>query len=530
MKVRKSDAFLIISSSYLGADDDILSVYKQAAKYYNAQVIHLGPTASQKEINDFKKVKKLAEAINSRIHFLEGAALKKAEDSLDEKENDLELMTLSEAERVKKLVKVFGKVKFVTTPDLCLSRDFSKDYSKNAEHIQDGIELSKYLFLSPIPPSGERTTRSPITSISIDFLKTLGRSWIVPHPVPIIECFPRPGLNEAHSYYTVGCLRHAAKPTMTRDQYKIGHMPCAILVLVDRANGEYHAKQLHIDYLNDKRADEKDIVVIDDGIVFSENGWKEVKSCDKASMSTDDHVPFTHPGQLGCLRAVNMKHKPETFINGGDAADFDTISHHNEERFGERENKRIATDLYNLRLLLDAQTSCPSIKNKIIIDSNHHEWITDFVMKNPALIGLLDWRTLAKERFSDWKVIIRSEGEQEIYSFGDFTIRHGDKEGGVKKGERVSPNGKYICGHWHRYGAYKRSVMLGCGAMLGPRYIGGQINAWQSQFATLTKYKEIAAVSPKIVLHDNEKKVSRVAYRGEIIEVEWYAIFGKNPN
>lgn len=529
MKIRKSEAYLVISSVYLGADQDILNIYKQVAKFYKAQVIHLGPTASTKEINLHKKLSKDIAGIEQRLDYLEGPNQVRAESALEMRKSQLGEIEALEEDRIAGLIDTFGKMQFVTTPDLCLNQNFTKAYNQKAEHIHHGLELSKYLFLSPIPPSGERTTRSPITAISLDFLKSLGRSWIVPHPVPIVECFPRPGLNEAHSYYTAGALKHSERPTSTRDQYKFAHMPCAVLVILDKANGEFHPKQLHIDYLvgkNSPTETHSEPVVLDDGLVFSEKGWKEVGSPDKACLGTDAHVPYTHAGWLGALRAINAKHKPETFIDNGDAGDFDPISHHNEHKPGERENKRLIDTLRGLRSYYDAATSCPSIKNKISIDSNHHEWVTDFVMKNPSLIGMLDWATLATDWFSDWKVLIRQAGEPEIYKFGDMVVRHGDVDGGVRKADKTF--GKYVCGHYHRYAAYRRAVMVGCGAKLGPRYISGQINAWQNQVATMTKFKEVAAINAKVVLHDNALKVSRVAYRNEILEVDFYELFKKS--
>jgi hypothetical protein len=183
---------------------------------------------------------------------------------------------------------------------------------------------------------------------------------------------------------------------------------------------------------------------------------------------------------------------------------------------------RLHDDLWGVRRLMDAITNVKSIKNKVLIDSNHHEWLTDFVSKNHSLKGMLDWPTLARDMFSDWKVLIRDAGENKVYKFGDLTIRHGDKDGGARSAEGIYT--KYLCGHFHKFITYRRSIQLGCGAMLGPKYTGNQVNAWQSQLATITKYKEVTAVSPKIILHDKVRDVSRFAYRDKIFEVDAYHI------
>jgi hypothetical protein len=145
-------------------------------------------------------------------------------------------------------------------------------------------------------------------------------------------------------------------------------------------------------------------------------------------------------------------------------------------------------------------------------------------MKNPCLIGMLDWTTLKNTKFPDWDLMIRTPGENKIYFFGDFMIRHGDRDSGAKKAEHITKNGKYLCGHFHKFITYRRAVQLGCGAKLGPGYIGNEVNAWQSQIATLTKYLGIAAISPKVVLHDKTRDVSRVSFRDMICEVPFYHI------
>ena len=62
------------------------------------------------------------------------------------------------------------------------------------------------------------------------------------------------------------------------------------------------------------------------------------------------------------------------------------------------------------------------------------------------------------------------------------------------------------------------------GAMLGPAYTGNDVNAWQSQVFTFTKWNGVSAISPKIVIHDKNREVSRVAYRDTIYEVDFYRL------
>jgi hypothetical protein len=262
-------------------------------------------------------------------------------------------------------------------------------------------------------------------------------------------------------------------------------------------------------------------MVLFDGLRFTPEGSVEVDSKDRAAASFDDHSDTNHPGQLGCLQALCELHRPYTFINGGDASDMKSVNRHERNRPGNMENTRIKNDLVNLRMLLDAQTACDSIKERVMIDSNHHEWLTLFVAENPQLIGLLDWATVAKTYFPNWNWLIRRENEQNIYWFGDYPFRHGDNEPrSLSACERMFPKGKYIRGHYHIYEAYRRSVSVGCGSKLAPSYTENSINSWQNQMVSVTRFKGVTAVAPKTVLHDKSRPVSRFSYRGKIYETQ----------
>jgi len=518
MKQRSKTAYLIVSSAHLGVSEDILATYAQVAKTYKAKVVHLGPLATDQEIRTHAKLKHKVSELKA---MLANASTDRQEEAISTKlldsANELAAVTNEQAGRMEALKGAFGKVTYVTTKDLMLPVKAGA-----AEVVYNGMELSKYIFLSPVPPAGPKSTRAPITANSVAYLKELGCSWIVAHPVPKVDGRPKVGLNEAYNYYTVGGLKHAALPTHTRNQYEFAHMPCAILVLIDNENGEFHARQMHIDYIDKAPGKKTGTMVIDDGLVFLPGKTLEVGSADKATFGTDYHACFQHAGVVGAHRTLNVLHEPETLIDGGDMGDFGSVSHWLESKPGESEGLRLRDDLLGVRSLMDALTNTKSIKKKILIDSNHHEWLTDYISKNPALKGILDWQTLADDMFKDWDVMIRSAGENKVCKFGDLTIRHGDKDGGCQSAEGIYT--KYLCGHFHKFATYRRSIQLGCGARLGPKYTGGQVNAWQSQLATITKYKGVAAVSPKIILHDKVRDVSRFAYRDKIIEVDAYHI------
>lgn len=535
-KIRKSKAYLILSSAHLGVSEDIAKIYARAAAFYGAETYHLGGFISEKESKAYLKLRDKRSNVKAQLQAIDNQIENGAFETVDEAESaykrseklqlkfdildgDIKVITTAERERINILLNSFGKVNAILAPDLYTDEATTID---GLTTVDSGMALSKYMYLSAVSPSGERTTAKPITKRAMDFLKQHGKfSWIVAHPVPAVETMEKPGLNNAHKFYTVGSMRHVISPRSHKQFYQGHHLPCAMMVLVDEQTGEYHAKQMHIDYVTIRGV--RKPMVLDDGMVFMTDKHFDVGSEDRGTLFTDDHAPYTHQGTLGAGRVLNELHRPAWLVNNGDAADFTSVCPYANEFPGDRENLRLEDDIQSMRNLLDAQCNVNSIVHKILIDSNHHEWVTKFVAANPCLKKTFDWHTLATKRFPDWDVYIREAGDNKIFKFGDYTIRHGDKES-LEKGARMSENGKYACGHHHRYYTFQRAMSIGCGSGLGPKFIGNQVTAWVSQVTSMTKYLGIAAINPKIVLHDEKRRVSRFAYRNEIFEVDYHAL------
>lgn len=504
MKKRKSKAYLIVSSAHLGIDDQVLGVFAEAAKYYKAQPIHLGALCDDKSFRRHETMSKRLAVCESEV---KSEQLQGAVDELEDAQD----------ESLSKLVEALGHIQVVTTEKSHLPiRSATK---KRLKLTYGGINLSRLLFLSPVQPSGDRSVMNQMPGVSIRPLKQVGRNWIAPHPVPSVGAHPHPGLNQTYNYWTVGSLRAPEYPTHTRDQYQFSHMPAAIMLIVDTENGEFHAKHLHIDY----RPSDGAPMILDDGLVFTNEGWSEVGSSDRMMFITDAHAPHTHFGTLGAFRGVAQMFEPETVVDGGDAADFESANRHAKGMPGYTEGLRVVNDLQNLQHYLGAISLFPFVKRRVLIDSNHHDWLTLMVNENPALIGMLDWKTLARDWYQDWEVLLRGPGENVIYYFGDLMVRHGDQES-LKGGEGLSPSGKYICGHHHWFMSWRRANQIGCAAKLGPAYTKNQVNRWQSQIATATKCEEITGTNPKIILHDKQKPVSRVAFRNTIYEIDHHKL------
>lgn len=525
MRVRKSTAYLIISSSHLGVSEDILKVFGKVKNYFNAKVYHLGVVESDAEAKEIERTKNAYDRANGQLHKAQESdkasqeRLDQLEDAMQEAGDEYQETKDSITDRVGILVKHFEEVTFVVPPK---HGDTVPDMD-GVDTIEGECTLSKYLFLSGIQPVSDYSTLRPANRNTIMALKQYGQafSWIVPHPVPVIIPYPRPGLNNVHNYYTPGMLKHTEVPSCRQETYLASHSPAAILVVMDSANGEFHAIPMHIDYIEKKGCKRAKPVVLYDGLCFSTDSVIEVGTTDRAVFETDDHEPGHHPGVLAAVRELNKQFQPHTFINGGDASDCLPVSRHELDNPGTMENLRIKDMILGLQKLLRAQTECESIKERILIDSNHHDWLTAFIDKYPQLKGILDWETLAPQWYPEWNFRFRNGEFSMPYRFGDYTIRHGDQEPFVNA-ELTFPFGKYLCGHFHKYQAFRRSVAVGCGGTLNPRYTKEKIQNWQNQLTTLTRVMGITAIAPKIVLHEPARKVSRVLYRDKIIEVTYY--------
>jgi len=527
MKIRKSETYLVISSSHLGISPDILKVFGNIAKEFNAKTFHIGEVESQEEKKLYKIAESRIEAVSDKIMCFgddtRETTVDKAEDELAAAKESQTDVLIGINKRLASIKKTFGSVTFVVPSETVapISEEYSAEY--------DEFIISKYLMLSAIQPVSDVSTNRPVNRNAVQALKQYGSlySWIVPHPIPAVIPYPRPGLNNTHNYYTVGSMKTIEQPTSRKDNFMASHSPACMLVLVDE-NSEFHAVHLHVDYADRKGYRKSRPMVLYDGLCFTVDGVKEVDSKDRAVFVTDDHEPYHHSGVVGAVRSINQLFQPYTFINGGDASDCEPVSHHNFDKPGILEGLRVSKMLDGLRRLLDAETDCESIKERILIDSNHADWLTQFVERLPQLQGILDWETVAYTYLPSWQVRLRQGDSSPPYKFGDYTIRHGDQES-FQKAELIFNFGKYLCGHWHRHQAVRRMVSTGCGGGLSPLYQKGKENDWQNQVTTLTKTAGVTAVAPKIVLHDKARNTSRVAFRNQIYEVARYKTDKKSP-
>lgn len=548
LRKRQSKVYLIVGSAHLGVSCQILKVLQQVKMYFNAEVVHLGRTVTreEKEMHNRRSLRiKTWEKENKEQETQRKEELEKAKGELKDKlseesfksriknikarqdadrlsykrtyqslADEIDSLEGAQQLRVDFLNKYLGPVTFVTNNELCLAASLKETGIKT---IQDSLSLSRHLYCGAVPANGDKVSNSPITRRILRTFKNKGKSWIVPHPIPAISSFPREGLNSSFCYYSTGSLQERENPKTPGELYLSSHSPAAVLILVDSATGEFYAQHLHIDSVWEEISHRNQPIITTDGLVFTTRSVSEVSSANKAMFSTDAHSPHHHLGVLAAIQATNQLHQPETFFDGGDCSDFESVCRHTKSLPGAREGKRLVDDLTVAKKFLDAETDCSSIKRRVLLDSNHASWLDTFVLENPALIGMVDWKTIARQ-WAPWEVIIR-EGEDRVVRFFDMVLRHGDMEGSLTRAASLFT--KYGCGHWHSLQSIGRCVSIGPACQLGLSYLGTAMTSWTSMFATLTAYKGSAAISPKTVLHDEERRISKFSYRNAIYQVNW---------
>jgi hypothetical protein len=517
-KALKTKAFLIVSCAHLGMSPRVMSLLKTVKDTYKAATIHLGPMVTIEEknmhnsrVNKIRTWEKQLSEMHKQSKRLDtevGQSYFNTMDKMTVAQKELDSLLKAQKSRMDYLkTSLDAKIQFIINDE---------QYLPNNELVasKSELNLTTHLLLSSISANGDKIAHKPISPRSFNYFRNRGHSFIIPHPTPCLESFNKEGINQAYVMCTTGSLNDIGDVKRPSEYYKINNTPGAILVLVDENNGEYHIKRLRIELL--KGGAVKEYMCADDGMVFFSNGTVfDTESDDKALVSSDDHAPHQHPGVLGAAVALGSLHKPSWFINNGDAGDFESACRHNKGKPLYQENKRIVDDLGALRRLLDVQGSIPSLQHRVMMDSNHAEWLSEYVAENSALKGLLDWRSIQSTYYTDWTFIFRDE--QKVFKFGDLSIRHGDQErGGIVTGAKMFH--KYLCGHWHSHKEYLWAASMGAGCKLGPKYLAGSLTSWTSTITTLTKYKNKTSFNIKTVLHDEDGKYSRVAYRGQIYQ------------
>lgn len=506
MKKRKTKPYVIIGTAHLGLSIPILKTIAEFVKYFNAEVIHIGPLCTVEE-------RKMYETRIQRVRTWE-----KIEDrniQIEElyqryKKESKQLADLQQ-KRVDTLREYLGKVQFVANDEQMIP-------NSKLPLLGDDYSLCKYLTLTGIPSNGDKITGNPITAKCKLAMREYSSSVFMAHPIPSTAMYKKEGINSAFMFATTGSLITSEKCKRVTDIWKQILKPSFLFVGVDPENQQFHSQRVRIKFHRDDAMHRPAPHIAFDGLIFKDGLKKPLvaPSEDRATYITDVHAPNHAQNVVDCFNKLTSLHKPSIVFDGGDTSDFASVSRHTEFLPGAREGLRLQDDLNSILTLLDSyKASSPTVKKVVMLDSNHAEWLSQFVQKNPSLKGLLDWETLAKTMFSDFELVIRKGTAKAIW-FGDLAIRHGDQEGSLMDAHMSYRN--YVAGHLHSYQELGDAVRVGCAAKLDPSYLGGNNTAWQWQITTMTKFRGITDKSPRIVMLNKAGNKSTFMYCGQIYE------------
>lgn len=507
MKKKTTKPYIVIGTAHLGLSSAILKTISSFAKHFKAEVVHVGPLCTVEE-------RKMYETRMQRVRTWEKLDDRniQIEELFQRYKKEASQLLGLQRKRVSALKEAFGDVKFVANDEQMIPDETVSVLG--TEH-----SLSKYLTLTSIPANGDKITGDPITSKCMLAMREYDSSVIMAHPIPSTRMYKKEGVNCAFMFTTTGSLIAPEKCKRVSDIWKQILKPSFLLVGIDESNQHFHCQRVRIKFHRNETLHRSVPHISYDGLVFKFDEKKpiEAKGEDKACYITDIHAPHHAKNVIKCFHELIKLHKPELVIDGGDTSDFASVSRHTEFLPGARENLRLSDDLDAMWNILDGfKTAHPSVQTVKVLDSNHAEWLSLFVQKNPALKGMLDWKTLSEGFFKEFELILRSGNVRAIW-FGDLAIRHGDQENSLMEAHLSYRN--YVAGHWHSFQELGDAVRVGCAAKLDPTYLGGNNTAWQWNITTFTKFRGITDKHPRIVLSNKAGNRSTFMYRGQIWEV-----------
>lgn len=558
-KNQGAEVCIYLGSAFLGVNGEILAPISQYAKHYSVQPYHIGPIATDDEVKMWryrteklatweKQSREMAQCLDlsaeESLELIDAAyeqLLEKgsknvrnvdwddlSEDGLSENEvrhlslllqgkiqaekarADMVRLKEAQALRITALISALPNIKFV----------FSKDGVVDAEMtIRDlgsryvGTEIKyKHIHVLSMLANGPKVSHAPVTKRTIDAVAHTRKSTILAHPIPMATSRNAEGLNNAKNHMTTGMLYMPdSAPQSTKDIHKGKHLPGFVVTV--------HTKEGHF-YANNIIVETRSAVpfIGEDGVVFTSKVVVELPGSDVCATLADTHDPWGHYGVINAAIHCANETEAETFVHLGDMSDFDPINRHAAGQPGAVEGLRLRKSIDGLRRLMDKIGTIKSLKDRVLIDSNHHEWLSEYIKKHPELKGMLDWRTLANEKYPDWNVLLREAGDNTVYRFGSLAFRHGDQESLEAAMEAL---GDTINGHWHQYYRLGHSGKLGCSCRLGPSYIGNNLTAWQSQFGVHTKFEGWTQTSYHTTLHNDKNKTSSFVFRNKVLTVDW---------
>jgi hypothetical protein len=494
----KKSNYLVVGTAERGLSKPILKILSEVAKYTKAKVVYSGALSTGDELAMYNRRA-------GRIKAFQDTNIKPDRIWADEREN--QALIGSRNKRIQDITDGFEKAShksiiWVTNDELVITDDLPIKYVTH-------FDVSPYLTITPVAPNGNKVSGAPITPRAVNMYRYFNNSVIAPHPIFQTQLFDKEGVNRAMQFITTGALRwpkHARRPS---ESYEHATHPGAILLTVDHDTGLFYHQRIVVD-----RATNGQLFVVWDGLLFTVSGVAETESQDRAVMWGDTHAPFEAHHVLQSVYQCQDMMKASTGIHLGDLVDFQSVNRHAEPHSIAHENLRLADDLASL----EEHISLISTKFEygVVLESNHHEWLTQYVDNQKKLIGLLDWPSIVKKlvaRYPNVWVRYQKSGLRS-YDFGDIDIRHGHNDGSI--GRIANEYNKVVNGHFHSHQEYMNAIRLGCTCEYDLPYKPDAKSKWMHQFATVTKYRGISRLHAKTVLQHSGK--TYFTYRGDIYE------------
>ena len=543
--------YLFIGNMHLGMDDSILSVLGTVASEFNAEVVHLGSRITQDErhmllrreaklatwgnqlaeaekalavkqreqgklsdkISAFLKSEKPSEKKAGEYYHAQ-LALDKKVDALSERIHNLRerchitigensALIAAEGARVDQLNDVFGTVYFL----------FNKKQTLFGRSCSD-MPVGQYMTASCLHPNGDKISSKPITDRALTWFSRFKTGFIVPHPTSVLESKNAEGINNAHTYVTTGGLCETVAPELTTELNQAINMPGAVLVCVDGETGEHHTNRIVF-----RKDSSGNLMTAVDDLVFKAS--KVFTPDEIYCVTTDEHVPHhseaVRAAALNTCKTLLKGSAPVHHVSLSDLCDCAPFSPWLAKVPLDREGIRVKEDFQALKGYLKPFADLP-LKSKLVLDSNHHEWLSKYVAQHPELMGVLDWETgeYTQQFTMGYTFLSRQNGNAPIQRIGDQVSRHGDQEGSLK--QAYIAFGQYQCGHWHYRQEWGRCYRLPCACDLDPKYLQGRLTGWTQGFTLNAVVKGKTMVTPRVVFSTGD--TIRYCYRGKIVRIQ----------
>ena len=228
----------------------------------------------------------------------------------------------------------------------------------------------------------------------------------------------------------------------------------------------------------------------------------------------DLHHPEVDEATWQCILDFLKHNKVDTFIWGGDALDFGTISHHNDKLPGNKRKGGLKADLDSFRnqRLMAVEKLLPKKCKRVFITGNHERFIDDLCSeKMPELEGMINVTEYLNLKSLGYKVIPLAGS----YRLGELLIIHGDViSGGANPAKKALEVFKenVLLGHFHSPSSFSSSSPVDstakyaawvspCAGSTAPKYMRGRANSWINGFTVVeTREDGMFNVYPIVVV------------------------------